>query len=92
MDLNKTLRDLYKEKKRLDTAIAILEARCQASAARPAQRRGRKNMTAEERLRVSERMTQYWRDRRAQARPLEDSIAVPGFDAAGNGASSAAAG
>lgn len=92
MDLNKTLRELYVEKKRLDAAIASLEARCQASAAKPAQRRGRKTMTPEERSRVSERMSKYWRNKRAQARPAQDCVAVPDLDSAANGSSSAAAG
>lgn len=89
MDLNKTLRELYDEKRRLDAVIATLEARCQASTAKPAQRRGRKAMTPEERLRVSERMTKYWRDRRAQAR-LEDGSATPPSDSGGRSSAAAA--
>jgi hypothetical protein len=74
MDIVKALRELYGEKKRLDAAIAALEARIKAartgSAAAPAKgRRGRKSMSAEERLEVSRRMTLYWEARRAQSRP-----------------------
>jgi hypothetical protein len=76
MDIVKALRELYHEKKRLDAAIAVLEARLKAfrkgSAEKPAKgRRGRKSMSAEERLEVSKRMTLYWAARRAQLRPQE---------------------
>jgi hypothetical protein len=71
MDIVKALRELYTEKKRLDGAIAALEARIAAarngSRAKPARgRRGRKSMSAAERLEVSRRMTLYWEARRAQ--------------------------
>jgi len=71
MDIVKALRDLYNEKKRLDSAIAALEARVRAgnsgsSAKRAKGRRGRKGMSAAERLEVSRRMTLYWEARRAQ--------------------------
>lgn len=74
MDIVKALRELYGEKKRLDAAIAALEARVKAartgSTAAPAKgRRGRKSMSAEERLEVSRRMTLYWEARRAQLQP-----------------------
>ena len=71
MDIVKALRELYHEKKRLDAAIAALEARKKASRTGPLTksgqgRRGRKNMSAEERLEVSRRMTLYWEARRAK--------------------------
>jgi hypothetical protein len=74
MDIVKALRELYTEKKRLDSAIAALEARLRAarsgSAAKTAKgRRGRKSMSAAERLEVSRRMTLYWEARRAQLQP-----------------------
>lgn len=74
MDIVKALRDLYTEKKRLDAAIAVLEARIKAgqkgSKSKPPRgRRGRKSMSAEERLEVSKRMTLYWEARRAQQGP-----------------------
>jgi hypothetical protein len=71
MDIVKALRELHNEKKRLDATIASLEARLKAgrtgSAAK--RRRGRKSMSAAERLEVSKRMTLYWEARRAQLRP-----------------------
>lgn len=75
MDIVKALRELYAEKKRLDSVIASLEARLKApragSAAKPAKgRRGRKGMSAAERQEVSKRMTLYWEARRAQLVPL----------------------
>jgi hypothetical protein len=68
MDLIKTLRELYEEKRRLDAVIASLEANSVAQAARSAKRRGRKSMSRQERLKVSLRMKRYWEDRRAQMR------------------------
>jgi len=73
MDIAKTLRELYIEKKRLDAAIATLEMRVSAmakrSGAKPGGRRGRKSMSAAERKEVSRRMTLYWEARRARLRP-----------------------
>jgi hypothetical protein len=74
MDIVKALRELYNEKKRLDASIAALEARIKAarsgSGAKAAKRRrGRKSMSAAERLEVSKRMTLYWETRRAQHGP-----------------------
>jgi len=74
MDIVKALRELYNEKKRLDAAIALLEARIKAShaglGAKPAKgRRGRKSMSAAERLEVSRRMRLYWEARRSQIGP-----------------------
>jgi hypothetical protein len=71
MDIAKALRELYNEKKRLDATIAALEAGIKAtrtgSAGKSAKgRRGRKSMSAAERLEVSKRMTLYWQSRRAQ--------------------------
>ncbi len=71
MDIVKALRELYNEKKRLDAAIAALEARIRAGHNGPGTksakgRRGRKSMSAAERLEVSKRMTLYWQARRAQ--------------------------
>jgi hypothetical protein len=72
MDIVKALRELYNEKKRLDSAIAVLEARVRAGhtglgAKSIKGRRGRKSMSAAERLEVSKRMTLYWQARRAQS-------------------------
>ena len=76
MDIIKVLRELHAERKRLDAVIATLEAQSKGGrkargAQKPTGRRGRKSMSAAERLRVSKRMTLYWEARRAQARELE---------------------
>ena len=67
MDLDKVLRDLYLEKKRLDRAIVRLEARLALLSGLPRSRRGRKSMNGEERLQVSRRMSAYWAARRARS-------------------------
>ncbi len=66
MDLDKTLRELYDEKKRIDRAILRLEARLAALSGLASSRRGRKSMSAEERQEVSRRMGAYWAARRAR--------------------------
>jgi hypothetical protein len=86
MDVNKALRELHEEKRRLDLTIAALEARLKTSHA-PARRRGRKSMSPEERLEVSRRMLKYWEARRASAATLEPE--QPRAAAAANGALSA---
>ena len=84
MDIVKALRELYHEKKRLDSAIAALEARLRGahkgSGARAGKsRRGRKSMSAAERLEVSKRMTLYWEARRAKLSGPPQAI-PPGED------------
>jgi len=69
MDVHKALRELYQEKKRLDAAIQNLERR--RAPIRINAPRGRKQMSAEERIEVSKRMKRYWEARRAQSRALE---------------------
>lgn len=79
MDLDKALRDLYLEKKRLDRAIVRLEAKLALLSGLPGSRRGRKTMNPEERLEVSRRMSAYWAARRArsgQDKRNEDAEAV----------------
>ncbi|HYL36102.1 MAG TPA: hypothetical protein VEV17_09345 [Bryobacteraceae bacterium] len=72
MDVHKTLRELHAERKRIDAVIASLERRLQAVSKPSApKRRGRKSMSAEERRKVSQRMSRYWQARRAQARALQ---------------------
>lgn len=74
MDVERTLRELYSEKKILDSAISTLEKRLRkASAYATPKRRGRKNMSLEERRAVSARMTRYWDSRRAQTRALDSA-------------------
>lgn len=73
MDIEKTLRELYEEKKRLDAAIAALEQHAEP-ASRPAvrERRGRRSMSPEERQEVSRRMRKFWEARRAQRKTGEN--------------------
>lgn len=72
MDVERTLRELYSEKKILDSAISTLERRLQRQSVHSGRkRRGRKNMSVEERRAVSQRMTRYWESRRAQTRALD---------------------
>lgn len=93
MDIVKALRELYLEKKRLDAAIASLEARIESanagSRAKPKGRRGRKNMSAAERLEVSKRMTQYWEARRAKrvSSPAQSPAPSPSEDQQANATS-----
>ena len=68
MDVNKTLRELYEEKRRLDATIEVLESQL---GVRPSARRGRKSMSPEERLEVSKRMAKYWEARRAAMKALD---------------------
>jgi hypothetical protein len=70
MDVNKALRELHEEKRRLDITIAALEARL-SNGLRQRRRRGRKSMSAQERLEVSKRMSKYWESRRASAAALQ---------------------
>jgi len=71
MDLHKALQDLYAEKVKLERAIASLEelqrvggVLLDPTSTSAAKRRGRKSMSAEERLEVSQRMRKYWAGRR----------------------------
>ena len=74
MDVNKTLQELYEERRQLDIAIAALEARREALAKiASTPRRGRKTMSEEERRAVSIRMVKYHEARRAaRAEPTPD--------------------
>jgi hypothetical protein len=67
MDLVKILEELCRERNRLDAAIRTLETIRRDAAGSTANRRGRKSMGIEERLAVSKRMREYWRQRREQA-------------------------
>jgi hypothetical protein len=70
MDLRSIIRELYKEKQRLDRIIAELEPFEVDRALdpnKPAPKgRGRKSMSAEERRQVSDRMKRYWAKRRGR--------------------------
>jgi len=68
MDVQKTLRALYQEKKHLDSVISSLEKRARAKAANSSRGRPhRRGMSAEQRRNASLRMKRYWEARRAQA-------------------------
>jgi hypothetical protein len=76
MDLEKYLRELKDEKRRLDRVIGsleeLLEQRLSAPPS-PLNRRGRKpGMSDEERRRISDRMRQYWAQRNLARKKAED--------------------
>ena len=78
MNINKAIRELYEEKKRLDHVIASLEEMQRNAATLPAElpeskKRGRKSMDEQARQEVSERMKKYWDSRRKQDRTAEQS-------------------
>ena len=63
MDIVKTLKELYEEKKRLDAAIARLEAACRSKTCeKPA---GKEEHGCSGTQEVSRRMRRYWAARRA---------------------------
>lgn len=67
MDLEKAIQELSAQKRQLDAVIATLETLMNGSAPRAgAKKRGRKQMSAEERRIVSDRMSNYWATRRKQ--------------------------
>ena len=75
MNINKAIRDLYEEKKRLDRVIASLEEMQRNAAAGgatlPEKKRGRRSMNEQARREVSERMKQYWAARRKNGDKME---------------------
>jgi hypothetical protein len=68
MNIDKAIRELYAEKKRLDNVIASLEEMQQTTAlvsvASSEKKRGRKSMDEQARQQVSDRMKRYWAGRR----------------------------
>jgi hypothetical protein len=67
MDIYAVIRELHREKERLDRTIAaleLLEANADAVPREGAKRRGRKSMSPEEREQVSDRMKKYWAQKR----------------------------
>lgn len=64
MDVEKILRECYRQKELLERTIDLLEELLRSESPKPSKRRGRKNMAAEERREVSERMKKYWANRR----------------------------
>ena len=79
MNINKAIRELYEEKKRLDHVIASLEEMQRNAAAPnlalPEKKRGRKSMDEQARQEVSERMKRYWDARRKPEEPLRQGKA-----------------
>jgi hypothetical protein len=77
MNINKAIRELHEEKKRLDHVIASLEEMQRNAAAQGVavieKKRGRKSMDREARQEVSERMKRYWDARRKQEPALAPS-------------------
>jgi hypothetical protein len=65
MDIDATLRELWREKKRLEREIARLEALL--GRFKVVSRRGRKSMPPEERAQVAQRMKAYWEKRRGES-------------------------
>jgi len=66
MDLVKAIQELSAQKKQLDAAIATLEGLLGGTPAKSGKKRGRKQMSPEERRIVSARMSKYWASRRKQ--------------------------
>ena len=79
MNINKAIRELYAEKKRLDNVIASLEEMQQTpalvSAAISEKKRGRKSMDEQARAQVSDRMKRYWAGRRKTDDPVQQTNA-----------------
>ena len=90
MDVNKALRELHEEKRRLDITIAALEARLGNGSRH--RRRGRKSMSADERLEVSRRMSKYWEARRASTTALPVDAQEARFEAHSQTSNAAAGG
>jgi len=74
LDYGKVIKDLQAQRDKLDHVIATLEEIKRSedkersgpgSVPAPRSRRGRKTMAPDERLKISERMKQYWAARRA---------------------------
>ena len=66
MDLVKAIQELSAQKKQLDAAIATLESLLGGTPAKAGKKRGRKQMSPEERRIVSARMSKYWAARRKE--------------------------
>lgn len=67
MDLPEIIKELRRERDRIQKAIEALEA----VASGESKRRGRVGMDEEERLAVSERMKKYWQKRKKKSTPKE---------------------
>lgn len=77
MDLNKYIRELLRERDRLDEAITTLERLIEEHPALAStRRRGRKSMNPAERREVSKRMRTYWEKRRKESRKSGETKAA----------------
>ena len=78
MNINKTIRELIEEKKRLDRVIGTLEEMQRNGpvevTALSQKKRGRKSMDGRARQEVSERMKRYWEARRKQESRMEPGM------------------
>ncbi|MBZ5591723.1 MAG: hypothetical protein LAP39_05775 [Acidobacteriia bacterium] len=78
MNINKTIRELIEEKKRLDRVIGTLEEMQRNGRVEvvlpPVKKRGRKSMDEQARQQVSERMKRYWETRRRRTNVLEPNL------------------
>jgi hypothetical protein len=78
VNINKTIRELIEEKKRLDRVIGTLEEMQRNGRVEvvppPQKKRGRKSMDERARQQVSERMKRYWQARRRQDNVLEPNL------------------
>jgi len=66
MDLNKAIRDLHEELRKLNEVIAALEQFQNTGTIPAPRRRGRKSMDEQERKLVAERMRTYWAAQRSK--------------------------
>jgi len=64
MDLDKVIRELHQELKRIESVIESLEGLINTGTFTVSGHRGRKFMADAERQMVSKRMKKYWADRR----------------------------
>jgi hypothetical protein len=78
VNINKTIRELIEEKKRLDRVIGTLEEMQRTGpvevTALSQKKRGRKSMDGQARQEVSERMKRYWEARRKQGNLLQPGM------------------
>jgi hypothetical protein len=63
MDLDKVIRELHQELKKIDLVIESLEELIRTGTLNVVNHRGRKSMAQDERRIVSERMKKYWASR-----------------------------
>jgi len=78
LNINRTIRELIEEKKRLDRVIGTLEEMQRTGpvevTALSQKKRGRKSMDGQARQEVSERMKRYWQSRRKQENSVDPGM------------------